>query len=1219
MRVRRAQARLSQANTPTTNMTNPPNIKNPISQALAQTRDAPRFADAAMRLLNELGYQSRLTPPDQPEDPALWLSKTSDTRTKRDFLQSAASMRVLFQITDSEIRSGAETQATFGDLFGFNEGNARSFLFAAVDLSGARHPRGRLAAFAREINKAFPMPCGVIFRASDGRLSFAFAHRRRNLRHADRDVIGAVSLIREIDPVNTHRAHLDILSELSLGERLKWMDSRGKSRNFDGLLDAWLAALDTETLNKAFYKDLFGWFQRAVRDAKFPADKPEITPEEHAIRLITRMLFVWFVKEKGLVDENLFIEKQVKPLLRDYDRVSGDSYYRAVLQNLFFATLNTEIGERDFSNVDDAGHRDFSKYRYRDLMADSDALIRMFERTPFINGGLFDCLDSFEGYKERGYRIDCFTDRIAQRRKLSVPNRLFFDEKGLIPLFERYKFTVEENTPTETEVALDPELLGKAFENLLAANTPETRDSARKRTGSYYTPRPVVDYMADEALAAAISRKAAPPDAADNEKFQARLRRLFDYSDPFEDDPFNPSERAAIVRAVSQVKILDPAVGSGAFPMGVLHKLTLALRRLDPRNEMWENVQRDLARERAADAFDTDDQDARNAELAEISDTFERYRDSDFGRKLYLIQNSVFGVDIQPIAAQIAKLRFFISLAIEQTPNDNPSENYGIKPLPNLETRFVAANTLIGLESDPQMTLGQTDAVKRLQRELDDNRERHFHAAARSRKLAYREKDRILRQDLARELQRADFSAADAQRIADWDPYDQNATSDWFDPNYMFGIPRGFDIVIGNPPYIQLQRDGGKLGRLYEDAGYQTFARTGDIYQLFYERGCQLLTPASGVLSYITSNSWMRAEYGKKTRRHFSESHTPLKLLEMGKDVFESAIVDTNILILRHGESGEPCAAVDMDNLADKTFPPSEDLWGELRTDGEKPWSALSSVERSIMDKVESAGTPIRDWDVSIYRGVTSGMNDAFVIDDETKRALIAEDPNSAQIIKPVLRGRDIQRYRAQWEKLWTITLFPALELDIENYPAVKRHLLSFGKDRMEQSGKVLPNGVKARKKTSNKWFETADTTAYYGEFAKEKLIWIDLTNRGRFAYDGGDMFCVNTATMMTGQSLKYLCAVLNSDLITWFMGNNALNSGMGATRWIRSTVEKIPIPKIPAAEQVPFAELVDLILTAKSADPRSDTSELESEIDALVHALYSLSADESAAITAGS
>ena len=1195
-------------------MTNPPNIKDRIQAALRDISGGGDFRGYAENLLATIGYRSdrQLNMSGGVDDFIAALpARNPDTESESDFREQARSARVLFQLSDSEINRRA--QRGLFDSEALDKGNARSFIFAAVELGDDSYPRGRYAAFTREINKRIgAAPTVVLFRTASNRITLAFARRRRSKTDARRQVIGPVSLIREINPSDTHRAHLDILSELSLDERLKWMDSRGKDANFDGLLDAWLAALDTEALNKAFYKDLHKWFESAVETAKFPTDKPDIEPKDHVIRLITRMLFVWFIKEKGLVDENLFIEEQIDSLLADYDSANGDSYYRAVLQNLFFATLNTDIKEREFSKVGQRTHRDFSKYRYRDLMADSDALIRMFERTPFINGGLFDCLDSFEGYGERGYRIDCFTDWVPQRRKLSVPNRLFFDKDGLIPLFNRYKFTVEENTPTETEVALDPELLGKAFENLLAANTPETRESARRQTGSYYTPRPVVDYMADEALTAAISRKAAPPDAAEDSEsaadFQDRLRRLFDYADAMTDAEtlFSDSERRDIVEAIAGLKILDPAVGSGAFPMGVLHKLTLALRRLDPDNAHWKDVQKELAGERAKTAFDVDDQKSRDDKLDKISETFERYRGSDYGRKLYLVQNSVFGVDIQPIATQIAKLRFFISLAIEQTPNQDEDDNYGIEPLPNLETRFVAADALIGLEG--QGVLPTNDA-KKLQSDIRENREDYFHATNRTRKLACRKKDKELRQLLASELTEMGFPKRQAARIARWDPYDQNAKSDWFDPEYMFGVSDGFDVVIGNPPYIQLQRDGGKLGRLYEDAGFKTFARTGDIYQLFYEKGCRLLTPANGVLSFITSNSWMRAEYGKKSRRYFSESHTPLKLLEMGKDVFESAIVDTNILILRHGESGEPCAAVDMDNLADKTFPPFEDLWGELRTDGEKPWSALSSVERSIMDKMESVGTPIRDWDVTLNSGIKTGGNHAFLIDSETKERLILEAPDSAQIIKPILRGRDIHNYRARWAGLWLIDTHNGHDnvppVNIDAHPSVKAHLDGFYPELEKRYDKgITPYNLR--------------NCAYHAEFAKEKLVWIDLTNRGRFAYDDGDMFCLNTTTIMTGQSLKYLCAVLNSDLITWFMGNNALNSGMGATRWIRSTVEKIPIPKIPAAEQAPFADLVDRILTAKDADPRADTSGWESEIDRLVHALYGLSAEESAAIERG-
>ena len=335
----------------------------------------------------------------------------------------------------------------------------------------------------------------------------------------------------------------------------------------------------------------------------------------------------------------------------------------------------------------------------------------------------------------------------------------------------------------------------------------------------------------------------------------------------------------------------------------------------------------------------------------------------------------------------------------------------------------------------------------------------------------------------------------------------------------------------------------------------------------------------------------------------------------MGKDVFENAIVDTNILIVRHSPSDATGKAVDMDRLSDKSFPPAEPLWGDLRPQGEKPWSALSAIEQRIMDKMEAVGTPLKEWDIAIYRGVLTGYNDAFVIDNDTKEALIAEDSRSADIIKPVLRGRDIQRYRAEWTKLWLIATFPALALNIDDYPAVRRHLLSFGKTRLEQSGRILPNGTKSRKKTVHAWYELQDTCAYHEVFSEEKLIWMDLTEQGRFSYDTDGMFCLNTAFVMSGQSVKYLCTLLNSKLITWFMSNTALNSGMGVTRWINASVSTIPIPKIPAAQQRPFIRLVDRILTAKATDPNADVSAIEAEIDLQVCELYELMAAEAAAV----
>lgn len=1194
-------------------------IENMTTEIRAALSDVPQddAIAGARRLLETLGYRSDRTlelTGSVHDFIAAFHAPTPDTLTERDFLQEVASIHVVFQITNAEIAESVNAQGgqfTVGDI---DKGNSKSFVFIAVELNEKTYPRGDYAKFTREINKRLNQPTVVLFKTADKLLTLAFVHRRPHKRDRRRKVLGSVSLIREIDTTNPHRAHLDILAKLALPERLKWMNAHHKPSNFDGLLDAWLDALDTEELNRSFYKLLFKWFERAVEEARFPTDQAKVlSSEEHIIRLITRLLFVWFIKEKGLIAPDLFIEEQVGPLLRDYNRENGDSYYRAVLQNLFFATLNSEIGERGFSKRSHSTHRDFSRYRYLAEIANPDGLLKLFAKTPFINGGLFDCLDSFESTTEGGYRIDSFTDNVIDPKRkefgiLSIPNRLFFDEEGLISLFERFQFTVEENTPAEQEVALDPELLGKVFENLLAAYNPETRGTARKQTGSYYTPREIVDYMVDESLVASLAQHCPPADN-DIDFWKERLNYLLDYEDAFDDasELFGEDEKEDLVRAIAGIKLIDPAVGSGAFPMGALHKLTLALRRLDPDNQRWESLQKELSGKRATAAFDTRDQAERNAELEEISATFEKYRDSDFGRKLYLIQNSIYGVDIQPIACQIARLRFFISLAIEQEPGGEITDNYGIKPLPNLETRFVAANTLLRLDtSGMQMNL-TTPEVTQLQEELNANRERHFHATTRQKKKVCRDHDRELRDKLATALQKVvGLPAADAANISGWDPYDQNAQAEWFDAGYMFGVTEGFDLVIGNPPYIQLSKDGGKLRKLYEDAGYATFASTGDIYLLFFEKGCRMLESDRGYLSYITSNSWLKAEYGKPLRRYLSERHTPLRLLEMGKDIFENAIVDTSILMVRSGKSSACGLAVDMDRLSDKHFPPEKSVWGQLRVDGEKHWIALSPTERKIIDKIEAAGPSLKEWDISIKYGIKTGYNPAFVINREIREAIIAENPKAKEILKRVMRGKDIQRYQARWADHWLIDTHNGYgcvpPVDVNDYRSVKRHLDKFYSRLVRRKDQgVTPYNLR--------------DCAYHEEFTKPKLFWRRVASEGMVAYVQDEYQCVNAVYMLRGDSLKYLCAVLNSKLVGWYMRRSLPTSGTGTFHWEKVHVERLPVPKLPVSDQNQFNNLVERILAAKGADPDADIVELERKIDWLVYELYGLSVNEIAEV----
>ena len=925
-----------------------------VKDALSNFADAP-LANAAKALLNALGYESERT--GEVGTVAEFLERYEAKLTDRHLalFESWQDVELVFQVTDEEV-AGTATET------GFDDGRNQSFLFIAVDLAEGIYSRTTLADMTRAVNRLFAMPVVLLFRCA-GRISLAVVHRRAHRRDESRDVLERVTLVKDVGVQRPHRAHLDALADLGLSRLV----GRGVS-NFDSLHRAWEDALDAEELNRRFYKELFEWFKDALTKCKFPDDgEGDGNLERHMIRLITRLLFIWFLKEKSLVPDDIFTEKFAAKALKRHAPGATD-YYRAVLQNLFFATLNTEIDKRAFSKVRRQTHRDFTKYRYRKLLTDPDGFLAKLKMVPFVNGGLFDCLDDFEGETKGGRRIDAFTDNIeTQGKALHVPASIFLDSKdGLFALFRRFKFTVEENTPLDQEVALDPELLGRVFENLLAAYNPETRNTVRKATGSYYTPRRIVDYIVDEALVRGLAERIVAYDG--DAKWLDRLRYLLDYADAFDDaiELFDDDERKSIVQAIANLRVLDPAVGSGAFPMGALHKLTLALRRIDPDNDHWQRLQKELATARTATAFERPTQGDRDAELLEISSTFETYRDSDFGRKLYLIQNGIFGVDSQPVACQIARLRFFISLIVEQQPTSDPSSNYGIRPLPNLETRIVAADALTRIAVSSQLGIGEQAVAEHIAL-LRRVREMHFNARTRDEKQALRDQDAALRGELALRLEDSGFGHDEATRVATWDPYRQNTAALWFDAQWMFGVKDGFDVVIGNPPYVQLQRDRGALRRRYQGEAYDTFAATGDIYQLFFERGMGLLR-SQGILAYITSNSWLKAKYGESTRSFFSTKHTPRVLLEVGKDVFDSAIVDSSVLVVQEGQAAsDDCLALDMDSLDAQEFPPQPSRFGSLYHGGTKPWVPLSSIERGIMDKMQAVGVPLREWDISIY------------------------------------------------------------------------------------------------------------------------------------------------------------------------------------------------------------------------------------------------------------
>jgi len=1090
----------------------------------------------------------------------------------------------------------------------------QGLLIIAVDLKDKNANRTELSTLTRLFSRRLKaMPVAVLFRYGN-HIALANAERTQYKQtYREGEKIGKVSILKDIDILNPHRGHLDILETLKIPAKIK---------TFRDLYAHWQEVFNVSTLNKKFYNELFAWFQWTISEevgVTYPNDTKtdqddRVQLEEQVIRLITRVLFVWFIKQKHLVPNNLFEEAELGKILKDFqaNSLENGNYYNAILQNLFFATLNKKVTERAFAKVQ--GSRDIKTlYRYADMFTiTEEEVIALFASIPFLNGGLFECLDKDKGNDGVRYHLDGFSrnDRKSDHNghythRAFIPNAVFFDsQKGLFPLLNRYHFTIEENTPNEVQVALDPELLGNVFENLLGAFNPETKESARKQSGSFYTPKEVVNYMVDESLKTYLHNQ-LPTFSSES------LNMLFEETELPIEWLSQPTNCQRVVETLERVKILDPACGSGAFPMGILNRMVYLLEKLD---------------------------------FLEKRSLYEL--------KLHLIQNCIYGVDIQTIASQISKLRFFISLIVEQEEtNTDAEQNYGVHTLPNLETKFVTANTLISLEKEENAELFNDERLVTLKEKLFKVRTEHFYAQSAFKKKELRKEDAEICENIKqylldiaikpneqhiafwkksierlqterekyvaerweevpmqvdmfaeakpikvdvnlakrkevdskiKELQtlidkeyhkkESDTLKKELETLASWNPYDQNASAPFFDPEWMFGISDGFDIVIGNPPYVQLQKSGGKLAKLYEEQKFNTFARTGDIYSLFYEKAHQLLKQG-GICNFITSNKWMRAGYGEATRKFFIENTNPLILIDFaGVKVFETATVDVNILLYvkeKNTFNTLACIVKDKELKELSLYVRQHAQYTQFKN--ANSWVILSDIEQRIKAKIEAIGTPLKDWDISINYGIKTGFNDAFIIDGEKRAELIAQDPKSEEIIRPILRGRDIKRYGYEFADLYIITTFPSLKIDIESYPAVKQHLLSFGYDRLKQTG-----DKGARKKTNNKWFETQDSISYWEDFYKQKIVYPNMTKFMPFLLDKESFITNQKCFIMTGKKLAYLTAFFNSNIFKICYRDNFPELQGGTRELSKIFFEQVKIPDVEDIIDIDFDTLVD-------------------------------------------
>jgi type I restriction-modification system DNA methylase subunit len=902
-------------------------------------------------------------------------------------------------------------------------------------------------------------------------------------------------------------------------------------------VDAVMAAFSVDKVTNEFfaeYKKLFLDLASHLRqlidsDAVLAHDfaSKNISISDFAKKLLGQIVFLYFLQKKGWLGVARGAAWGSGPSdfmrqLIDLAYQRNQSLFNDILEPLFYDTLN----------VDRALHDDWSE----PLQA----------RIPFLNGGLFEPLN----------RYDWRTTEIR------LPNALFTNPQasGIFDVFDRYNFTVNEAEPLETEVAIDPEMLGKVFENLLDIDD-------RAAHGAFYTPREIVHYMCQVSLVHYLTRAMQslpePIGAADIEYLVYHGDQTTEYEMArAQGTSYVPRIPESIRRnakqldqALERMTVLDPAIGSGAFPVGMMNEI-VRLRQL----------------------LGVYFHDHRSRTVYEL--------------KRHTIQQSLYGVDLAAGAVEIAKLRLWLSLVVDE---DDVSR---IKPLPNLDFKIVVGNSLLGVQKNVLNHYLFDD--------LRDAKKKYFDETNHDQKEALKDQINHIIAELTNNSHQFDYDIFFHEVISD---------------------KKGFDIVIGNPPYVQLQKfKGNPIQAAYKAAGYQSHDVAGDLYCLFYEQGIRQLKPG-GTLCYITSNKWMRAGYGEKLRRYFL-TQNPLLLIDLGPEIFGSATVDSNILFIARDDYQHQLAGLTLtDNQALRTglAPVVAANRISLADVTHEAWFIGSAAEQALKAKIARIGKSLKAWDVNIYRGVLTGLNEAFIIDTATRDAIVAADPKSAEIIKPILRGRDIKRYGAVWAGLWIIGTFPALKLDIDLYPGIKEYLLAhFDRRQLEQSGiKYQPNlPFNARKANGNKWFETQDNIAYYANFAKAKIIFPEITKYLPFIYEGNGFCFNNKAFMITSNTvnLRYLTGYMNSKISHKWIRENCPSLGDDRRELRKIFMENLPIPPITPANQPVVAAIeacVERILAAKQGDITADTRADEAMIDQLVYQLYDLTPAEIALIEA--
>jgi len=865
----------------------------------------------------------------------------------------------------------------------------------------------------------------------------------------------------------------------------------------------------------------------------------------------------------------------------------------------------------------------------------------IFEKVPYLNSSLFEPteieqLTLFISNLKDDKAIPVFSSTVTKDQHGRNRTGSLSTLEYLFEFLNAFDFSSEgsEEIQEDHKTLINASVLGLIFEKINGY-----------KDGSFFTPSFITMYMCRETIRKAVVQKF-------NETKNWTCQDLNELYDKIED-------RKEANKIVNSIKICDPAVGSGHFLVSALNEMIAVKNDLKILQDHDGRRLKEYHVEVANDELIVTDEEGELFEYNPNNKESQRIQETLFHEKQTIIENCLFGVDINPNSVKICRLRLWIEL-LKNAYYKNATE---LETLPNIDINIKCGNSLVSrfaIDADLKQALRQSKwnidsyriAVstyrnaenkeqKREMKKLILQIKQGFSTEIRMNDPLKKRLDKLVNELYHRFtgsfLFEPDSSYSEKEkklekkRKAEQEKLEQeinqiNAKLEEIKANkiyenafeWRFEFPEvlneegdfvGFDVVIGNPPYIR-QEEFSEL-KPYLKNRYEIYHSLADLLTYFVELSHNILK-VNGVFQFIISGKFTRAGYGSLMRKFLSGKTEITHFIDFGgKPVFDGATVDAAIIgfikrqptnegkIIIREVFKEDNVTLDFDNYikTNATQFPANALTEDV-------WSFDNPKWLSIIEKINKNGIPLSEWEITINFGIKTGYNEAFIIDKAKKNELIKADPKSAEIIKPLLRGRDIQKYVADVVVSWVVGTFPNKRLNIDEYTGIRDYLLTFGKT-IHQIGEKG-----SRKKTSHKWFETQDNIAFWQDFEKPKLVWKRIGSILRFCYDESGAYCLDSTCIATGPKVKFLAAVLNSRMCNKELFRLSPKTGTGDLIISVQALNPLRVPIPTEKQESEVCSLLDKIIEAKT-HTSADTTYYEDQIDQLVYQLYDLTEEE--------